>query len=92
MCRQGALGEITHIRCHWHRNGNWRRPVPKTDFNPQAWGYPSLEHLINWRMYKRYSGGLMCELGSHMIEIVNLIYGILFEGLPWLSPVSYEPR
>lgn len=75
MSRDGALGKVTHIRCMWHRNGNWRRPVPKVNFDPSPWGYPDLEHLINWRMYKRYSGGLMCELGSHMIEICNLIIG-----------------
>ncbi|MEK6322160.1 MAG: Gfo/Idh/MocA family oxidoreductase [Acidobacteriota bacterium] len=75
MCRGGALGKVTHIRCTWHRNGDWRRPVPKVSFDPSPWGYPDLEHLINWRMYKRYSGGLMCELGSHMIEICNLILG-----------------
>ena len=75
MSRDGALGRVTHIRCMWHRNGNWRRPVPKVNFDPSPWGYPDLEHLINWRMYKRYSGGLMCELGSHMIEICNLILG-----------------
>ena len=73
MCRDGALGTITHIRCTWHRNASWRRPVPKINFDPSRWGYADLEHLINWRMYKRYSGGLMCELGSHMIEICNLI-------------------
>jgi len=75
MSRDGALGKVTHIRCNWHRNANWRRPVPKSDFDPRPWGYPDLEHLINWRMYKQYSQGLMAELGSHMIEIVNLIYG-----------------
>ncbi|HSE96903.1 MAG TPA: Gfo/Idh/MocA family oxidoreductase [Blastocatellia bacterium] len=89
MCRGGALGKITHIRCHWHRNGNWRRPVPKSDFDPRAWGYPSLEHLINWRMYKKYSGGLMCELGSHMIEIVNLIYGSMPEMVTGLGGIDY---
>jgi predicted dehydrogenase len=75
MSRDGALGKVTHIRCHWHRNGNWRRPVPKVNFDPRPWGYPDLEHLINWRMYKKYSQGLMAELGAHMIEVVNLIYG-----------------
>jgi predicted dehydrogenase len=75
MSRDGALGKVTHIRCMWHRNGDWRRPVPKINFDPSPWGYPDLEHLINWRMYKRYSGGLMCELGAHMIEICNLILG-----------------
>jgi predicted dehydrogenase len=75
MSRDGAIGKVTHIRCMWHRNGDWRRPVPKISFDPSPWGYPDLEHLINWRMYKRYSGGLMCELGAHMIEVCNLIIG-----------------
>jgi len=75
MSKDGALGQVTDIRCMWHRNGSWRRPVPKSDFDPRPYGYPDLEHLINWRMYKTYSGGLMAELGSHMMQIVNLIYG-----------------
>src|SRR5207248_5103576 len=75
MAHDGAFGKVTHIRCNWHRNANWRRPVPQSTFDPRPWGYPDLEHLINWRMYKKYSQGLMAELGSHMMEVVNLIYG-----------------
>ena len=89
MCRGGALGQLTHIRCHWHRNGNWRRPVPKSDFDPRPWGYPTLEHLINWRMYRRYSQGLMAELGSHMMEIVNLIYGAMPTAVTGLGGIDY---
>ena len=33
MSRDGALGKVTHIRCMWHRNGDWRRPVPKVAFD-----------------------------------------------------------
>jgi len=45
MSRDGALGKVTHIRCTWHRTGDWRRPVPKANFDPSR-GYPDLEHLI----------------------------------------------
>ena len=89
MSRDGALGKVTHIRCMWHRNGNWRRPVPKVNFDPSPWGYPDLEHLINWRMYKRYSGGLMCELGSHMIEICNLILGATPASVTGMGGIDY---
>jgi len=89
MSRDGAVGKVTHIRCHWHRNGNCRRPVPQVSFDPRPWGYPSLEHLINWRMYRRYSGGLMCELGSHMIEIVNLIYGTIPAAVTGMGGIDY---
>lgn len=89
MSRDGALGKVTHIRCMWHRNGDWRRPVPKINFDPSPWGYPDLEHLINWRMYKRYSGGLMCELGSHMIEICNLILGATPSSVTGMGGIDY---
>ena len=26
---RGMLGRITHITAQWHRNNQWRRPVPK---------------------------------------------------------------
>ena len=47
MIRKGALGKIMFVRAQWHRNSNWRRPIPD----------PKLERQINWRMYKEYSGG-----------------------------------
>jgi len=65
MIRRGALGNLTFIRAQWHRNNNWRRPVADA----------KLERLINWRMYRDYSGGLMAELGSHQIDIANWALG-----------------
>lgn len=66
--RAGAIGRPTHIHAYWHRNYNWRRPVPD----------PSLERLLNWRLYREWSGGLLAELGSHHIDTANWI----FEALP----------
>ena len=57
----GYIGNIQHIYASWNRNGDWRKPVPK----------PELERQINWRMYKEYSGGLMAELCSHQLDVVN---------------------
>jgi predicted dehydrogenase len=89
MAKDGAIGTLTHIRCNWHRNGDWRRPVPKINFDPRPWGYPTLEHLVNWRMYRRYSQGLMAELGSHMMEIVNLIYGSIPASVTGFGGIDY---
>ncbi|GAO28883.1 myo-inositol 2-dehydrogenase 1 [Geofilum rubicundum JCM 15548] len=50
----GDLGMVTQIRAYWHRNNNWRRPVPADR--------PELERFINWRLYREYSLGLMTEL------------------------------
>jgi predicted dehydrogenase len=66
---EGRIGEPTHIYAYWHRNNNWRRPVPQPD--PEG----KLEHLINWRLYRETSGGLLTELGSHHIDLANWVFG-----------------
>ncbi len=63
IIQSGYLGEITAFECQWNRNGDWRRPVPD----------PKWERLINWRMYKEYSGGLVAELCSHQIDFINWV-------------------
>ena len=65
MIRKGALGRVMCVRAQWDRNSNWRRPIPD----------PKYERLINWRMYKEYSGGMMAELASHQIDVANWAIG-----------------
>ncbi len=77
LIRSGVIGDVYHVRAVWHRNTDWRRRVPELDFDPAPFGYPSLEHLKNWRLYKKYSQGLMAELGSHQIQVVNWFTGHL---------------
>jgi predicted dehydrogenase len=77
VMRTGALGEIYHVRLAWHRNGNWRRAgdPPSKDYDPSRWGYPTWDHLWNWRLYWKYSQGLMAELGSHQVNAANWFLG-----------------
>lgn len=65
LIQNGACGKITYVDCYWNRNGDWRRRVKN----------PEQERLINWRMYKAYSGGLMAELCSHQIDVVHMLLG-----------------
>ena len=44
---------------------------PSKDFDPSKWGYPTWDHLNNWRLYWRYSQGLFAELGSHQVNAAN---------------------
>jgi predicted dehydrogenase len=76
IIRAGMLGDIYFARLVWHRNGSWRRneDPPPAPFDPAPWGYPDWEHLLNWRMYHRYSGGLMAELGSHQVAVANWFF------------------
>ena len=62
---QGDLGKVTQIRAYWHRNNDWRRPVPHDQ--------PELERFINWRLYRDYSCGLLTELASHHIQVANWV-------------------
>lgn len=59
--RLGEIGQITQVRAFWHRNNDWRRPVPD----------PGLEKKINWRLYKEFSAGLLTELASHQVQVAN---------------------
>ncbi|OYX26640.1 MAG: dehydrogenase [Flavobacteriales bacterium 32-35-8] len=63
LIKSGEIGEIANFECQWNRNGNWRRSVSD----------PALERVINWRMYKEYSGGLVAELCSHQIDFVSWV-------------------
>ena len=61
---QGEIGEPTQVYAYYHRTDNWRREVPN----------PSLERLMNWRLYRESSGGLLEELGSHQIDVANWVF------------------
>jgi predicted dehydrogenase len=73
VVKAGVLGEVFHARIVWHRNGTWRRKAdpPSPNYDPSKWGYPTFDHLINWRLFNRYSRGLLAELASHQINVTN---------------------
>ena len=82
IIKAGVLGDVYHARLAWHRNGNWRRQEdPPPDFDPTRWGYPSFEHLINWRLYWKYSKGLLAELASHQVNIANWFFDAIPEAV-----------
>jgi predicted dehydrogenase len=55
------IGAISRVECQFNRNGDWRRRVPS----------PEYERAINWRMYREYSSGLVAELSSHQMDIMQ---------------------
>ncbi|WP_109829784.1 Gfo/Idh/MocA family protein [Reichenbachiella versicolor] len=59
----GEFGPVGQVKAYWHRNKDWRRPIPE--------GKPELERQLNWRLYKEYSAGLLTELMSHQIQVSN---------------------
>jgi predicted dehydrogenase len=77
VVKAGLLGDVYHSRLVWHRNSSWRRKAdpPSPDYDASRWGYPTWDHLNNWRLYWRYSKGLMAELGSHVVNNTNWFFG-----------------
>lgn len=72
MVQSGMLGQISAIKAQWHRNNNWRRPVPVPRGDAS---FAKLEQRLNWRLYWKHSQGLMSELGSHQLDVANWVLG-----------------
>ncbi|MBM1106462.1 Gfo/Idh/MocA family oxidoreductase [Aurantibacter crassamenti] len=63
LIKSGKIGKIKAFECQYNINGDWRKPVSE----------PGLERLINWRMYREFSGGLTAGPCSHQIDFVNWV-------------------
>lgn len=83
VVRSGVLGQITYCRTwNWDYDmpngvgkGNeklpdgvdydlWLGPAPKTPFNSNRFHY-------QWRWFYDYAGGMLCDWGVHLIDIVQ---------------------
>jgi predicted dehydrogenase len=71
---KGYCGKITRIEGVWDRNNDWRRELPSPSLVPEV-PASELDRIINWRMYKEFSGGLNAELGSHQFNMIDNILG-----------------
>jgi predicted dehydrogenase len=79
ITQKKVLGQITHIRAQWNRNGSWRKPpLPGMD-----------DRHRNWRMYREYSHGLMSELGTHQIHAVNWFLGSAPTAVVGMGGIDY---
>jgi predicted dehydrogenase len=85
--QDGVLGRINHIRCQWHRNGDWRRHIPEKD--PGGRITIPLERWLNWRLYNEYSGGLMTELGSHQVDVATWILDAMPTAVTAMGGIDY---
>lgn len=78
MIDQGLLGDVTHIHAQWHRNPGWTmKPGGK-------------ENILNWRLYKEFSGGLTAELASHQIDIADWMFGASPEYVVGVGGLDYH--
>jgi predicted dehydrogenase len=73
--KEGVLGEMLRVDAFWDRETDWKRPLPKLDKDFGKWGFPSLDHLVNWRLYRKYGHGLMTENGTHQMDASGWLLG-----------------
>lgn len=59
--RTGVLGQPTWVRAQWQQKQSWRRVAS----NPQQ------ERLLNWKLYREFSGGLLTEHGIHQFDVAS---------------------
>ncbi|MCS6950480.1 MAG: Gfo/Idh/MocA family oxidoreductase [Armatimonadota bacterium] len=79
VTEQDVIGKMVHVRAWWHRNSSWKRPVRDKQY----------EELLNWRLYSKYSQGLMAELASHQIDVVNWFTGKLPVSVMGMGGIDY---
>lgn len=73
------LGRITHASGQWNRAVTRDFTAPKK-FRPdpamlREFGYEDVHQFLNWRWFKKYSGGPISDLGAHQIDIFNWLFG-----------------
>jgi predicted dehydrogenase len=66
--KKGYVGKTLAVRAQWNEWRPWWRGVP-SQYKEKY------ERLLNWRLYNEYSHGLMTELASHQMDVVNWFYG-----------------
>ena len=62
--RGGVLGKIVALRAQWHKKGSWRRAAPN----------PAREAMVNWRLNRATSPGLIGEEGIHSLDTINWFF------------------
>jgi predicted dehydrogenase len=73
--KEGAIGEIIRVDAFWDRWTDWKFPLPSVEKDFRPWGYPTLNHLVNWRLYREYGHGLMTENGTHQMDASGWLLG-----------------
>lgn len=73
------LGRVTISYAQWNRARADLLGWPEKYTIPTAvldkYGYASMTQFRNWRIFKKYGGGPMVDLGSHQIDLFGWVYG-----------------
>ncbi len=69
------LGRVTNANAQWNRAVTEDLGYPAREAMPEAvlhkYGYANMHEFRNWRWFRKYSGGVISDLGAHQIDVFN---------------------
>ncbi|HSA95163.1 MAG TPA: Gfo/Idh/MocA family oxidoreductase [Acidobacteriota bacterium] len=73
------LGRVTVAYAQWNRAKadllGWPEKYAIDQATLDKYGYGNMTEFRNWRLYKKYGGGPMVDLGSHQIDLFSWVHG-----------------
>ncbi|HXQ80355.1 MAG TPA: Gfo/Idh/MocA family oxidoreductase [Opitutaceae bacterium] len=73
------LGRVTNGAAQWNRAVTEDLGYPSGQGLSEAvlhkYGFANMHEFRNWRWFKRYSGGVISDLGAHQIDVFNWMLG-----------------
>ena len=73
------LGRVTQIQTHWRRcERDLLSAAEKFQLDASSlarWGYHSMQELLNWRWYRKYSNGPFVDMASHQCALFPWFLG-----------------
>ncbi len=76
---QKLLGRVTVAYAQWNRAKSdllgWPEKYTIDQATLEKYGYSSMTEFRNWRLYKKFGGGPMVDLGSHQIDLFSWVFG-----------------
>jgi predicted dehydrogenase len=76
---QKLLGRVTVAYAQWNRAKSellgWPEKYIMDPGKLDRYGYGSMTEFRNWRLFKKYGGGPMVDLGSHQIDLFSWVFG-----------------
>jgi predicted dehydrogenase len=72
-----ACGRITNVSGCWNRSKPLTVPpldtVALDEGALKEYGYDTMTRFLNWRWYRKFSGGPIADLGSHQVDIFHWV-------------------
>jgi len=77
---KNLLGRVNIAYAQWNRAKSdmlgWPEKYTMSQEKLEKYGYGSMTEFRNWRLFKKYGGGPIVDLGSHQIDLFSWVFGV----------------